>query len=158
MALANPSKMYNVPQRFLNGLSIKESSAVRWALAHFKAKNHNLAPKAVVALTDAAAALSNEQLFDSGIFTITPSTGRALTTPTAASMIAYLYPNGFGSDNGGAGAVHAEFTIVCLAAFAATLTAGDGSVSIVGSAVANNASATFKVIVDSATTVKIYRI
>lgn len=157
MALANPTKMYSIPQRFLNGLSLKESSAVRWALSHFRAKNYNLAPREVVALSNADATLTNAQIFESGIFTITPSTGRALTTPTAAEIIAYLYPAGYGVDQG-AGAVHAEFTIVCLAAFAATLTAGDGSVSIVGSAVANNASATWKVIVDSATTVKIYRI
>lgn len=158
MALANPTKMYSIPQRFLNGLSLKESSAVRWALAHFRAKNYNLAPRAVVALSNADATLTNAQMFESGLFTITPSTARALTTPTAAQIIAYLYPNGYGSDDGGAGAVHAEFTVVCLAAFAVTLTAGDGSVSIVGSAVANNAAATWKVLVDSATTVKIYRI
>lgn len=157
MALANPSKMYSIPQRFLNGLSLKEGSALRWALSHFRAKNYNLAPRAVVALADEAATLTNAQIFESGIFTITPTTGRAVTTPTAAAIIAYLYPAGYGVDQG-AGAVHAEFTIIALAAQAVTLTAGDASVTIVGSAVANNAAATWKVLVDSATTVKIYRI
>lgn len=158
MALANPTKMYKIPQRFLNGLSLKESSAVRWALAHFRSKNANLAPRSVVALADAAAPITAAQIFENGMFTITPTAGRAITTPTAAAFIAYMYPNGYGSDDGVAGAVHTEFTIVALAAQAVTLTAGDGSVSIVGSAVANNSSATWKVWADSATTVKIYRL
>lgn len=158
MALSNPSKPYSIAQRFLNGLSGKESSAVKWALAHFRSKNPNLAPRAAVALADAAAPITSAQIFESGLFTITPTAGRAITTPTAAALIAYMYPNGYGSDDGTAGAVHTQFTIVALAAFAVTLTAGDGSVSIVGSAVANNSSATWKVIADSATTVKIYRL
>lgn len=157
MAFANPTKMYNIAQRFLNGLSGKESSALRWALAHFRAKEANLAPRAVVALADAAAPITSAQIFESGMFTITPTAGRAITTPTAAALIAYMYPNGYGVDQG-AGAVHTEFTIVALAAQAVTLTAGDGSVSIVGSAVANNSSATWKLWADSATTVKIYRL
>ena len=105
MALANPTKMYSIPQRFLNGLSLKEGSALRWALAHFRAKNYNLAPRAVVALADGAATLTNAQIFESGIFTITPTAGRAITTPTAAAIIAYLYPAGYGVEPG-AGAVH----------------------------------------------------
>ena len=154
MALANPLRMYFIPQRFLNGLSLKEGSAVRWALAHLKAKDPNLAPRAVVALTDAAATLTAAQIVESGIFTITPGADRVLTPPTAAQLIAALYPDGYGAGPAGASC---EFSIVCLAAFNATVTAG-ANVTVVGVAAVNNVSGTFRVVIDSATTAKIYRI
>jgi len=105
--------------------------------------------KAVVALADADATLTATQMVDSGIFTITPTVARTLTTDTAANLVAAMAGYQVGT--------WFEFTIVCLAAFAVTLAAGTG-VTIVGSAVANNVSATFKARIDSATTVTIYRL
>lgn len=102
----------------------------------------------LVSLTDAAATLTATQLVDKGIFKITPSTARTLTTDTAANIIAQFPAVKVGTTF--------EFTIVCLAAFAVTLSPGTG-VTIVGSAVANNASASFVAVIDTATTVKIYR-
>ena len=101
--------------------------------------------KTVTALADAIATLSAAQM-RGGLFTITPTVGRALTTDTAANIIASLP----------VGTTTYRMTIVCLAAFAATLTAG-ANVALVGSAVANNASGTWLVLVTSATTVSIYR-
>lgn len=111
-------------------------------------KKLELKKRTLKALTDAAATLTAAQLIDNGIFTITPTQARALTTDTAANIIAKLPNVEIGTTF--------EFTVVCLAAFAVTLTAGDG-VTVVGSAVANNSSATFVAVIDSATTVKIYR-
>ena len=105
--------------------------------------------KAVVALADADATLTATQMVDSGIFTITPTVARTLTTDTAANLVAAMAGYQVGT--------WFEFTIVCLAAFAVTLAAGTG-VTIVGSAVANNVSATFKARIDSATAVTIYRL
>ena len=104
--------------------------------------------KAVVALADAAAVLSATQLVDSGIFTITPTAGRNLTTATATSIVAQLPDYQVGT--------WFEFTILSLAAFAVVLVAGAG-VTIVGSATVNNAAGTWKCLVTSATTVTIYR-
>jgi len=104
--------------------------------------------KAVVALADAAATLTATQMIDSGIFTITPSAGRALTTATATEIVAGLSGYQVGT--------WFDFTIVCLAAFEATLTAGAG-VTLSGSAAVNNVSATFKCRIDSASAVTIYR-
>ena len=105
--------------------------------------------KAVVALADADATLTATQMVDSGIFTITPTVARTLTTDTAVNLVAAMAGYQVGT--------WFEFTIVCLAAFAVTLAAGTG-VTIVGSAVANNVSATFKARIDSATAVTIYRL
>ena len=105
--------------------------------------------KAVVALADADATLTATQMVDSGIFTITPTVARTLTTDTAANLVAAMTGYQVGT--------WFEFTIVCLAAFAVTLAAGTG-VTIVGDAVANNVSATFKARIDSATAVTIYRL
>jgi len=106
--------------------------------------------KAVVALSDAAAVLTAAQMIDSGIFTITPSAGRALTTDTGANIIAALAGYQVGT--------WFDFTIVCLAAFAVTLTAAATGVTLVGSAVVNNVSGTWRVRIDSATAVTIYRL
>lgn len=149
---ANPHKPYTVPKRFLGGLSTREALGVRSALAYFEAKNPYTKLVSATALADAPATLTIAQLFDGGIFTITPGAGRALTLPTTAAIIAALCPNGLRIG------ASAEITIISLAAQAATLTAGDGSTTIVGSAAANNAAATWKVVVTGATTVVCYRI
>lgn len=105
--------------------------------------------KAAVALADAGATLTATQLANSGLFTITPTVARALTTDTAVNIVAALGGYQVGS--------HFDFTVINLAAFAVTLTAGVG-VTLVGSAVANNTSATWKCCVASATTVVLYRL
>jgi len=105
--------------------------------------------KAVVALGDAAATLTATQMIDSGIFTITPSAARALTTDTGANIIAGLAGQQIGT--------WFDIVIVCLAAFAVTLTAAATGVTLVGSAVVNNVSGTWRVRIDSASAVTIYR-
>ena len=104
--------------------------------------------KAVVALADAAAILTAAQMIDSGIFTITPTVARALTTDTAANIVAALPDYQVGT--------WFDIVIVNLAAFNVTLTAGVG-ITIVGSAVVNNASGTWRARIDAAGAVTIYR-
>ena len=104
--------------------------------------------KALVALADAAATLSATQMVDSGIFTITPTVARNLTTANATSIIAQLPDYQVGT--------WFDFTIVNLAAFVVTLVANTG-VTRVGSATMNNASGTWKCLVTSSSAVTIYR-
>ena len=104
--------------------------------------------EAVVALADADAVLTAAQMIDSGIFTITPGAGRALTTDTAANIIAAMAGYQIGT--------HFDITIACLAAFAVTLTAGVG-VTIVGVDEVNNVSGTWRVVITAADAVIIYR-
>ena len=103
--------------------------------------------KTLTALADADAGLTAAQLLG-GVFTITPSAGRALTVDTAVNIIAAMPNKQVGS--------HFEFTVVCLAAFAATITTAAG-VTLVGDMAPNNASASFLVQVTGAATVSIYR-
>ena len=104
--------------------------------------------KTEVALADAAATLTAAQMIDSGIFTITPTVARALTTDTAANIVAAMAGYQVGT--------WFDIVIVCLAAFDVTLGAGTG-VTIVGNAVVNNASGTWRARIDSATAVTLYR-
>jgi len=104
--------------------------------------------KAVVALADAAATLTAAEMIDSGIFTITPTIARALTTDTAANIVAAMAGYQVGT--------WLDIVIVCLAAFDVTLGGGTG-VTIVGSAVVNNASGTWRARIDSASAVTLYR-
>ena len=104
--------------------------------------------KAVVALADADATLTAAQMIDSGIFTITPTVARTLTTDTAANLVAAMSGYQVGT--------WFDIVIVCLAAFDVTLGGGVG-VSIVGNAVVNNASGTWRARFDSASAVTIYR-
>ena len=104
--------------------------------------------KTVVALADAAATLTAAQMIDSGIFTITPTIARALTTDTAANIVAAMAGYQVGT--------WLDIVIVCLAAFDVTLGGGTG-VTIVGSAVVNNASGTWRARIDSASAVTLYR-
>lgn len=101
----------------------------------------------ITALADAAATLTAAQLLN-GVFTSTPTAARALTTDTAVAIIATLPGYVVGT--------HYNFTLVNNAAFDLTLTAGTG-VTLIGKAVVNNASATWKIIVTAATTVSIIR-
>ena len=104
--------------------------------------------KAVVALTDAGATLTAAQMIDSGIFTITPTVARTLTTDTAANIVAGLPRYQVGT--------WFDVVIVNTAAFDVTLAGGTG-VTIVGKAVINNVSGTWRARIDSATAVTFYR-
>jgi len=107
----------------------------------------NLQAKDLYTLADIAATLTAAQLIG-GLFTITPTAARILTTDTAVAIIAALP----GADVGR----HVDFTVVNTAAFDVTLALGVG-VTLVGKMVINNVSGTWKIRVDSATTVSIYR-
>jgi hypothetical protein len=104
-----------------------------------------------VAVADAAAILTAAQVLNSKIFVQTPTAARALTTPTAALLIAALTDYVVGTSF--------EFTIINLAAatHVATLTAGVG-VTLVGvAAVQPVTSGTFVGVVTSSSAVSIYR-
>jgi hypothetical protein len=102
--------------------------------------------KTVTALADAAATLTAAQLL-TGLFTITPTVAQILTTATGTQIATALGGSVAGS--------HVEFTIVNLAAFDVTLVAGVG-VTIVGKAVINDGSGTWRIRRDSASAVTIY--
>ena len=102
--------------------------------------------KTVTALSDADATLTAAQLI-TGLFTITPTVARTLTTDTAANIIAALTGYAVGS--------HFKFTVVNTDAFSVTLAAGAG-VTLAGKAIVNNGSGTWRVRIDSASAVTIY--
>jgi hypothetical protein len=108
----------------------------------------DLGLKTNTALADAAATLTAAQL-RGGEFTITPTVARILTLDTAANIIANL--------TGSVDNSNYEITIVNLAAFDVTLAIGTG-VTIVGLAVINNGSATFRVRRLTSTTVEVKRL
>jgi len=103
--------------------------------------------KTVVALADAAATLTAAQMIDSGIFTITPTVARILTTDTAANIVAALPRYQVGT--------WFDFTVVNPALFDVTLAAGTG-ITLSGKRVVRDGSATWKARIDSATAVTIY--
>ena len=104
-----------------------------------------------VAVADAAATLTAAQLLESKLFTQTPTAGRTLTTATAALIVAALVDESTGTSF--------EFTIVNKAAATHAITlAGGTSVTLVGSATVSAAtSGTFVGVVQSDSTVKVYR-
>jgi len=104
-----------------------------------------------VAVADAAATLTAAQLLESKLFTQTPTAGRTLTTATAALIVAALVDESTGTSF--------EFTIVNKAADTHAITlAGGTSVTLVGSATVSAAtSGTFVGVVQSDSTVKVYR-
>lgn len=106
---------------------------------------------AEVAETDGAQTLTAAELLDSKLFTCTPSAARTFTTSTAALIVAALVDESTGTSF--------EFTIVNKAAATHAITlAGGTDVSIVGSAtVAAATSGTFVGVVQSDSTVKVYR-
>ena len=111
----------------------------------------------VVAATDAATTMTAAQLAGAGrvVYTMTPSTGRTLTTPTGAELGAGFTDEAVGTSF--------EFTVVNVAAatHAITLTAGASGVTLGGVAgmatVAASSSATFLGVFTAANTVTIYR-
>jgi len=104
--------------------------------------------KTAVALADADATLTAAQMIDSGIFTITPTIARTLTTDTAANLVAAMSGYQVGT--------WFDIIIVCLAAFTVTLAGGTG-VTITGNAAMNNSSGTWRARIDSASAVTLYR-
>ena len=104
--------------------------------------------KTVVALADAAAALTATQMIDSGIFTITPTVARILTTDTAVNIVAGMSGYQVGT--------WFDITIVNTAAFDVTLAAGVG-VTLTGKTIVHNGAATWRAMIDSATTTTFYR-
>lgn len=105
--------------------------------------------KTVVALADADATLTAAQMIDSGIFTITPTVARTLTTDTAANIVAALPRYQVGT--------WFDIVIVNTDAFDVTLAAGTG-ITLVGKMIINNVSGVWKARIDSATAVTIYRL
>ena len=83
-----------------------------------------------------------------GVVTQTATGAQALNLPATSALIAAM-----GSTVG----TTCELTYINLAAQNVTLTAGDGSTTIVGSAVVNNTSGRFIIAIASATTVVVYR-
>lgn len=106
----------------------------------------------VVAVTDAARVSTAAELFNSKLFTQTPTANRTFTTPTGAELGAGLTDEVVGTSF--------EFTIVNLApsTYTITVTAGASGVTIVGAAaVAAATSGTFIGVFTAANTVSIYR-
>ncbi len=106
---------------------------------------------AEVAETDAAQTLSASELLESKLFTCTPTAARNFTTATAAQIVAALTDEATGTSF--------EFTIVNLAASTHAITVvGGTNVTIVGAAAVSAAtSGTFVGVVQSDSTVKVYR-
>lgn len=107
--------------------------------------------KSAVALADAAATLTAAQMIDSGIFTITPTAARILTTDTAANIIAAL--TGLQVKVG----TWFDIIIVNTALFDVTLAAGSG-VTLVGNTAIYKGSSLWRARVDSASAVTFYRV
>ena len=109
----------------------------------------------VVAATDAATTQAQATLAAAGevVYTMTPSTGRTLTTPTGAELGAAFTDEAVGTSF--------KFSVVNLAGatHAITLTAGASGVTLVGVvAVAAASSASFVGVFTAANTVIIYRV
>ena len=109
----------------------------------------------VVAATDAATTQAQATLAAAGhvVYTMTPSTGRTLTTPTGAELGAAFTDEAVGTSF--------KFSVVNLAGatHAVTLTAGASGVTLVGvAAVAAASSASFVGVFTAANTVTIYRV
>jgi hypothetical protein len=119
-----------------------------WTTADGAITQSHMKIKSVVALADAAATLTAAQLVDNGIFTITPTVARTLTTDTVANIVAALPRYQVGT--------WFDFTIVNTAAFDVTLAAGTG-ITLSGKAIINNVSGTWKARIDSATAITLYR-
>ncbi len=111
-----------------------------------------MAVKSATALADAAATLTAAELI-AGLFTITPTTARQLTTDTAANLVASMSGCQVGS--------WFDFTVVVEAAQTVTLAAGAG-VTLAGAATASSASMSYRAVFTDTTVgseaVTIYRL
>jgi len=104
---------------------------------------------ALKTLADATATLDAGDLVDGGLFSITPTAARAITTPTAAIIQSAMVPKPVIGDS-------FKIYINVAAAFDVTLTAG-ANVSVYDGII-NNEHAAYLFIMDSATTFKVYRL
>ena len=120
---------FSITASNLNHDPISDTTATNW-----RADSSTAYLKVNTALSNADATLTAAQLIG-GEFTITPTVARTQTTDTAANIIAAFV----GSINNS----NFEFTIVNLAAFDVSIAAGVG-VTLVGSMIVNNGSATFR--------------
>lgn len=153
--MANPTKKYNLPTRALaRAFDSGELKAIQWALAHFQVNNVYLKNRTATALADAAATLTAAQLLDSGLFTITPTAGRALTVDTGALILAAIEARTGNTPQVG---YSFEFTIVNLGAQIVTLTTAASGTTLSGVATINNVSGTWIGVVTSASNVTFYR-
>jgi hypothetical protein len=132
-------------------ISNTDGAIDRTRLANWATKEEKVT---VVAATDAATTILQADVAGARrvIYTMTPTAGRALTTPTGAELGAAFTDEGVGSSF--------EITVVNLASatHAITLTAGASGVTLVGSAaIAAASSATFVGVFTAANTVSFYR-
>lgn len=127
----------------VNNLAITEAKIAPGAILATKMQT-----RSITALADANTTLTADQLVLSGLFTITPTALRTLTTDTAANILlslpGYTVGNTF------------EFTVICLAAFEARVVAGAG-VTLFGSGSVNNQSTRFICRIDSAVAITLLR-
>jgi hypothetical protein len=114
--------------------------------AGFASSSGEMNLKAATALSDANATLTAAQM-KQGLFTISPTAARTLTSDSAASIIAGLSGYQVGS--------HYLFTVLNLSTFLVTMAPGAG-VTWVGKLAINNGTGSFRAVVTSASTVTIY--
>lgn len=145
------SAKMNLKLEVVDTINITDQAVTTAKVAQGAVINSKLKNGALVALADAASTLTATQIVDSGIFTITPTVARTLTTDTGTAIIASLV--------GAVTGTKFEFTIVNTAAFDVSLAAGvDVTIGAgQGKHTINNVSGTWKGLVTGATTVTIYR-
>ena len=129
-----------------------DGAVTRKRIEAFAAKTEKVT---VVAATDAATTQAQATLAAAGhvVYTMTPSTGRTLTTPTGAELGAAFTDEAVGTSF--------KFSVVNLAGatHAITLTAGASGVTLVGVvAVAAASSASFVGVFTAPDTLIIYRV
>jgi len=136
----------------MSGIGISDRVS-KYRLLDFAVGWEKLPKREEVALDDADATLTADQLINKGIFKITPTANRELTTDTAANIVAAI-------DNCQAG-MSFDFVLIVLDAFNVTVKGGTG-VTVTGNGTVNNASGIFKAVITDCTSggeaVTVYRI
>ena len=136
----------------MSGIGISDRVS-KYRLLDFAVGWEKLPKREEVALDDADATLTADQLINKGIFKITPTANRELTTDTAANIVAAI-------DNCQAG-MSFDFVLIVLDAFDVTVKGGTG-VTVTGNGTVNNASGIFKAVIADCTSgseaVTVYRI
>jgi len=136
----------------MSGIGISDRVS-KYRLLDFAVGWEKLPKREEVALADANATLSADDLINKGIFVIEPTSARTLTTDTAANIVAAI-------DNCQAG-MSFDFALIVLAAYDVSVSGGTG-VTVKGSGTVNNASGIFKAVITDCTSgseaVTIYRI
>jgi hypothetical protein len=104
--------------------------------------------RSVTALGTSGATVLTTQPIVNAIVTQTATGVQALTLPATSVLLSAI---------GDAVGSSAEFVYINIGAFNASVTAGDASTTIVGSAIVNASSGRFVIVVTSATTLVLYR-